>query len=82
MSGCTGRVSRGSDDVARFPAPGNGMSRRPAKFTQADIARAIRAANQSDVKMAVEISPDGTIRIIPAEQSQNVRVEPHPDIRL
>jgi hypothetical protein len=42
------------------------MSRRPARFTQADISRAIRAIQASGAPMAVEIVPDGTIRIIPA----------------
>jgi hypothetical protein len=38
------------------------MSRRPANVTQADIARAIRAAQQCEAG-AVEVKPDGTIRI-------------------
>jgi hypothetical protein len=37
------------------------MSSRPAKFTQADIARAIRAAPNR----VVEITPDGSIRLVP-----------------
>lgn len=41
------------------------MSRRPARITQADVARAIRAADQCDSKRIVEIAPDGTIRLIP-----------------
>lgn len=40
------------------------MSRRPARFTQADVARARRAAPDC----VVEIMPDGVIRIIPVEQ--------------
>lgn len=43
------------------------MPRRIAKTTQADIARALRAVQQLGLTMAVEVSPDGTIRIIPAE---------------
>lgn len=43
------------------------MSRRPARFTQADIARAIRAIEAVGARMAVEIGLDGTIRIIPAK---------------
>lgn len=43
------------------------MSRRPARFTQADIARAINAVKQTGVSMAVEISLDGTIRLTPAD---------------
>ncbi len=38
------------------------MSRRPAKVTQADVARAIRAARQCGA-WAVRIQPDGTIKI-------------------
>ena len=41
------------------------MSRTPARVTQADIARALRAIKQTDVPMAVEILPDGTIRLVP-----------------
>jgi hypothetical protein len=43
------------------------MSRTPARFTQADVARAIRAVEQTGARMAVEIDPSGTIRIIPYE---------------
>jgi hypothetical protein len=46
------------------------MSRRPARFTQADIARAINAAKKADVQMAVEILPNGTIRLVPAPVGQ------------
>lgn len=38
------------------------MSRTPARVTQADVARAIRAAKQTGAG-AVRILPDGTIRI-------------------
>lgn len=38
------------------------MSRTAAKFTQADVARAVRAAKQTDAS-AVLLLPDGTIRI-------------------
>ena len=38
------------------------MSRTPAKFTQADIARSIRAAKQAGAA-AVELRRDGAIRI-------------------
>jgi hypothetical protein len=46
------------------------MSRRPAHITQADVARAIRAAKQAGAEM-VEVQPDGKIVIrirAPAEQ--------------
>lgn len=38
------------------------MSRTAARFTQADVARSIRAAKQAGAG-AVELRPDGTIRI-------------------
>ncbi|MGF6434370.1 hypothetical protein [Bradyrhizobium elkanii] len=38
------------------------MSRTPARITQADVARAIRAAKQTGAG-SVRIMPDGTIRI-------------------
>jgi hypothetical protein len=38
------------------------MSRTPARCTQADLARSIRAAKQAGAS-AVELLPDGTIRI-------------------
>lgn len=41
------------------------MSRGPAAVTQANIARAIRAVEQTDARRVVEILPDGTIRIVP-----------------
>lgn len=44
------------------------MSRTPAKITQADVARAIRAAKQAGAG-AVRILPDGTIEI--ATQAAN-----------
>jgi hypothetical protein len=40
------------------------MSRTPAKVTQADVARAIRAAQQCGYGR-VRIEPDGTITIDP-----------------
>lgn len=43
------------------------VSRTPAKVTQADIARAIRAIEQTGANLAVEIARDGTIRLIPVE---------------
>lgn len=38
------------------------MSRTPAKFTQADVARATRAAIQAGAN-GVRLMPDGSIRI-------------------
>jgi hypothetical protein len=39
------------------------MSRRPARFTQADLHRALKAAVQSGADMVVEITTEGAIRI-------------------
>jgi hypothetical protein len=41
------------------------LSRRQARFTQADIHRCIKAVAQSGAAMAVEVMPDGIIRIAP-----------------
>lgn len=46
------------------------MPRTPAKVTQADIARALRAIKQTGADMAVEVAADGTIRIVPAEKAK------------
>jgi len=39
------------------------MTRRSARFTQAEISRAAKVAKAQG--MAVEIAPDGSIRIVP-----------------
>ncbi|MGA9006744.1 MAG: hypothetical protein WB495_07585 [Xanthobacteraceae bacterium] len=39
------------------------MSRRPARVTQADVARALRAAKQEGAA-GVDVLPDGTIRVL------------------
>ena len=39
------------------------MSRTPARFTQAEINRAVRAAKQADADTVVELRPDGVIYI-------------------
>jgi hypothetical protein len=49
------------------------MSRTPAKVTQADVARAIRAAQQCGA-VRVRIEPDGTIRIV--ETAPEIDSEP------
>jgi hypothetical protein len=47
------------------------MSRRAASFTQSDIARALRAAEQvAPGRMVVEIAPGGVIRIVPFDANQ------------
>jgi hypothetical protein len=38
------------------------VSRTPARITQADVARSLRAARQAGAAF-VEVQPDGTIRI-------------------
>ena len=57
------------------------MSRTPARFTQSDVARAIRAAKKAGAG-AVELRPDGTIRITIAEDKKPVPVEPEPEVEL
>lgn len=44
------------------------MPRTAAKVTQADISRALRAVAQTGVSMALEVLPDGTIRLVPCEK--------------
>lgn len=58
------------------------MSRRAARFTQADVARAWRAALSVDPKSSVEILPDGRIRIMQGERSEIRPVEPVRDFSL
>jgi hypothetical protein len=48
------------------------MPRRPAKVTQADIARAIRAAKEAGAS-AVTVDTDGTIRIALSTSAVSVR---------
>jgi len=50
------------------------MSRRPARVTQADIARSLRAAEQVGHGHIVEIAPDGTIRILPPGAAPRVAI--------
>lgn len=60
------------------------MSRRPARCTKADIRRALEAVEEAGMPMAVEILPDGTIRISPpAEKAKEpARVGQRPVIVL
>lgn len=51
------------------------MSRRPATFTQADIARMLRAVAASGLKMALEVKPDGSIRLEPVDASKGGKVD-------
>lgn len=58
------------------------MSRTPARFNQADIARTIRAAKQAGAG-AVELLPDGTIRIcLECVEKPSEPVEPDQEIVL
>lgn len=61
------------------------MAYRQAKFTQADIARATRAAMQAGAG-AVRLLPDGTIQISlqpePAGEKSSKSVEPVREIVL
>lgn len=50
------------------------MSRTPARVTQADVARAIRAAQQCGAGR-VRIMPDGTITIDPQPPKQREQDE-------
>ena len=52
------------------------MSRTAAKVTQADVARAIRAAKQTGAGY-VEILPDGSIRISLSPSSKERNAQPH-----
>jgi hypothetical protein len=51
--------------LTRKTATGNtpAMSRARAKFTQADVGRALRAARQAGPDWVIEILSDGTIRL-------------------
>lgn len=42
------------------------MAKVPLRFKEADVVRAIRAATKAGGNRAVEILPNGVIRIIPA----------------
>jgi hypothetical protein len=58
------------------------MSRTPARFTQADVARTIRAAKQSGAGV-VELLPDGTIRIrLDGPEKPATPVEPDREVVL
>jgi hypothetical protein len=51
------------------------MPRTPATVRQADISRALRATMQVNIKMAVEILPNGSIRLIPINQLPGVEMK-------
>jgi hypothetical protein len=60
------------------------MSRTPAKFQQADLSRALRAALKISPRASVELRPDGTImiRVEPAGDKLEESVEPSREIVL
>lgn len=45
------------------------MPRANARFTQAEVARALRAVKQAGVRMKVNVLPDGTIQISPDNEA-------------
>ena len=51
------------------------MPRTPAKVTQADIARVLRAVSQSGMKMSVTIAPDGSIHLEPVDATKPAPVD-------
>jgi hypothetical protein len=61
------------------------MSRRPARCTQADLNRALKAVEKHGGGMSVDVLPDGTIRISPVSMAAAVspaNVESQMHIRL
>jgi hypothetical protein len=55
------------------------MPKNPCRFTQAELARAMRVAVTQG--MTVEVRPDGSIRIIPVELTKG-KVDYRGEIRL
>jgi|688.fasta_scaffold1457713_1 hypothetical protein len=45
------------------------MPKTPAKHKLADLSRAVKAAAQSPLPLAIEIRPDGTIVLVPAPET-------------
>ena len=74
-----------TDTVSGLTMSGGEMSRTPARVTQADVARAIRAAQQCGAGQ-VRIMRDGTITIEPQPgkraQADEKEVEPNRSIVL
>lgn len=58
------------------------MSRRPARFTQADVTRALKAAKGVDPNLTVEISQDGKIVVVREGKSASVPVVQYREIVL
>jgi hypothetical protein len=49
------------------------LPRTPAKVTQADVARVLRAVKQTGTSARVEVKPDGSIVIIPSHPEDERR---------
>jgi hypothetical protein len=58
------------------------MSRRPARFKQSDLTRAIKAIARAGARMTVEVLPDGTIRISPSVDKPAGRVADQREVYL
>ncbi len=58
------------------------MSRRPATFTQADVARAIRAAKQTGAAEVVVKVGDQAAILIRLSTGEKTGLEPAPEIVL
>jgi hypothetical protein len=56
------------------------MPRRPAAITQADVARAIRAAKQAGAE-SVEVRTDGTIVVLLKNAPVPLQDHPTPTVR-
>lgn len=54
------------------------MPRRPALFTQADLARVLRAARDAGVRVRVRLLPDGSMEVLPIspDEPQDVPASP------
>lgn len=50
---------------ARLLSQGQAMSRGAARITQADMARALRAVEQTGARVRIDFQPDGTISFVP-----------------
>jgi hypothetical protein len=61
------------------PPPAPRTPRGPARFREKDVVRVIRAARKANIEIAaVDIMPDGSIRVIPGTP-ETVRQSPEPE---
>lgn len=60
------------------------MTRRAARYTEADLRRAVKVATQFTPPLTVEVEPDGTIKIVPSSPpaKKSRPLEPGKDIVL